>query len=333
LQLSDLTTVLCRVALAALVASGLLAAPAVVQAQGTSVEELERRLQKAKEERVRRDAAAARERETAEAERKRKEAEAARAAAERKAQEARLATLVVQTDAACTFMVNGKEAARLAVGINEVKVAPGQMLVSCASSEEKVAYEGEIEGRSGQSAVLRIALAGKVAEIRSARAAAQEREAQARRQAEERARAEAARLEQEREKQGLALAAMNARLQAVSSEVLFDSKWGLQWTRSDNGSDVTWAQAQSHCRGLGGGWSLPTVEQLQSLYDAALPGIRCGSYTCKVSDHFRLSSYWFWSSESNGFSGAWFVDLDDGRRVSYRVGDSGSLRALCVRRP
>ncbi len=114
-------------------------------------------------------------------------------------------------------------------------------------------------------------------------------------------------------------------LQQCSSDRLF-------WTRTENGRDVNWSQAQAHCQGLGSGWSLPTAAQLQSLYDKNLPDIACGSFACKVSNQFRLSGYWFWSSESNGSSEAWGVSLVYGDRYSYRVGTS-DYRALCVRRP
>jgi hypothetical protein len=306
-------------------------APAPAQAQGTSVEELERRLQKAKEARAQREAAAAKEREAAEAERKRREAEAARAAAERKAQEARQANLVVQADAPCTLFVNGKETAQLPKGIAEVKVSPGQKLVSCASSEEKVAFDGEIEARSGQDTVLRVTLAVKVAEIRSARAAALEREAQARREAEAKAAVEARAAAEA--KAACDRGGPRAMQPFSGGGVLRQCATGLEWTAQDNGRDVNWSEAQSYCRGLGGGWSLPTVEQLQSLYNANLPGISCGKLSCKVSNQFRLSSWWFWSSEPNGSSEAWDVFLFDGSRGSDRVGNRLNGRALCVRRP
>jgi len=334
---------------------------AAAHAQGTSVEELERRLQKAKEEKARRDAAAAKAaaerkrgeadaakvREAAEAERRRNEAEASRAAAERRAREGHQATLVVQADAPCMLKVNGRETAQLLMGITEVKVSPGQILVSCASVEEQARFEGELEVRSGQSTVLGIALAGKVAEIRSARAAALERASQAsreaearaaeaRRQAEERARAEEARLERERreaEKKRLAIAAMNTRLRVVSSEVLFDSELGLQWTRSSNERNVGWAEAQSYCRGLGQGWSLPTVDKLMSLYVWELPESPCGPVDCRVSNKFSLRTHFHWSSEPSGPMRAWTVNLADYRRHAQDVDHRFLTRALCVRRP
>ena len=73
--------------------------------------------------------------------------------------------------------------------------------------------------------------------------------------------------------------------------------------------------------------------QLQSLYDKNLQGIPCAEYSCRVSNLFRLSNVLFWSSDANGSSEAWRVNLGHGHRYSTRVGGSDGGRALCVRRP
>jgi hypothetical protein len=117
-----------------------------------------------------------------------------------------------------------------------------------------------------------------------------------------------------------------------SRDVYMDGR-GLEWTRSDNGSDVDWAGAKAYCSRLSGNWSLPTVDQLQSLYDKSLAGVQCGKFTCNVPSAFRLSSTWFWSSEPAGSPGAWLVALYGGRRDSSLVDYSNGSRALCVRRP
>jgi hypothetical protein len=124
-------------------------------------------------------------------------------------------------------------------------------------------------------------------------------------------------------------------MQATADAGVLRQCGGLLWTRSDNGGDVNWEQAQAHCRGLGGSWRLPTAQQLHSLYNRDLPGMSCGGrHPCKVSNQFRLSGLWFWSSEPNDrSSGAWTVFLPNGdrgvapRRLQHRH------RALCVRRP
>jgi hypothetical protein len=50
-----------------------------------------------------------------------------------------------------------------------------------------------------------------------------------------------------------------------------DSATGLMWTRSDNGNDVDWNSAVSYCQNLslGGysGWRLPSIDELQEIYD------------------------------------------------------------------
>ena len=128
-----------------------IATPLVSWAQGASIEELEQRLQKAKDDKAQRDAAAA--------------AAAAKSRAGSDAARARSATLVVQTDAACTLSVNGKKMAQLeSGGITEVPVPPGQSLVRCLSVEENIVNEEQVEARSGQNSVLRITLAQHVEE-------------------------------------------------------------------------------------------------------------------------------------------------------------------------
>jgi hypothetical protein len=303
------------------------AAPTISWSQGASIEELEQRLQKAKEEKARRDAAAARSRAESEAAQNKRNAEASREAAERKALEARLAVLVVQSDAACTLNLNGKEVAQLPKGITEVKVVSGQSLVSCTSREENVSFEGEVEARSGQNTVLRITLAERVQAAQRSRREAEEKVQRERREAEARAAAEAER--KAACDRGVASIMMATGDPNVLRQCSDDR---LLWTRADNGGGLNWLQARVHCQGLGSGWSLPTVAQLQSLYDKNLPEIPCGSSTCNVSNQFRLSSVFFWTSEPNGSSEGWLVNLLTGYRIQGIVGYSAG-RALCVRRP
>ena len=310
-----------------------IATPLVSWAQGASIEELEQRLQKAKDDKAQRDAAAA--------------AAAAKSRAGSDAARARSATLVVQTDAACTLSVNGKKMAQLeSGGITEVPVPPGQSLVRCLSVEENIVVEEQVEARSGQNSVLRITLAQHVEEIRRSKRRAEEKALRERREVEEKAQRELREAEervqlQQREaeararaqaEQKAAVDAAAKRFQTVSGDVLYDAQASVQWTRADNGRNVNLSEAQVHCAGLGSDWSLPTLAQLRSLYDKRLPGIRCLGSSCKVSDLFRLSGVWFWSSEASGSSFARYFDLVDGLGPLADV-RSFNGRALCVRRP
>lgn len=118
----------------------------------------------------------------------------------------------------------------------------------------------------------------------------------------------------------------------VSDGTLIDSTTGIQWTQSDNGSDISWTEASAYCKAIGIGWDLPGVAQLQSLVDST-HSQRCGTSTCRVSPKFRLSESWFWSNERESSSQAWGVGFGGGTRGADRVVYRTDRRALCVRRP
>jgi hypothetical protein len=343
------------VALALTVGVVAASAPTLGWAQGTSVEELERRLQQAKDERARRDAAAARARDEAEAERKRREADASRAESERKAQESRMSTLVVQADAPCVLSINGKETAKLSKGITELKVAPGQNLFSCASTEEPVAFEGKVDARSGQNTAIQLDLTSKLAEVRSARAAAERqqvlaaqraaeevRERQARAAEAERAR-RAYEAEREQEARRAAEAKNKADADNVDFEVIDDirvrhKRTGLVWSRTGRGK-TEFAMAEYHCEKLGSGWRLPTAKELKSLITPGISGQRCGGSrdgTCQVAPIVPVYHYVMWTSDTS-----WTLNLvreydamwmTDGTVYSYKRWKEEEGGAICVQR-
>ena len=114
--------------------------------------------------------------------------------------------------------------------------------------------------------------------------------------------------------------------------VLLQPKTGLEWTQSDNGSDINWGSAGAYCAGKGSGWRLPSSAELQSLYDASgAVSTSCGSDTCWVSPLFRLTGPVGWSSETDAASEAWGVYLVNGDRYSGSASIKFNARALCVR--
>ncbi|MBK7000389.1 MAG: caspase family protein [Rhodoferax sp.] len=117
-----------------------------------------------------------------------------------------------------------------------------------------------------------------------------------------------------------------------SGVVITDTQTGLQWTKADNGSGINWNEAKSYCANKGGGWRLPSVNELQGIYDRSQSN-PCGTSTCRTSRKFRLTDWWFWSNERDGSSEAFFVYLTDSNRFSSPVEARPNLRALCVRRP
>jgi len=102
------------------------------------------------------------------------------------------------------------------------------------------------------------------------------------------------------------------------------------WTAADNGSGVSWLQAQRYCRDLRlagfRDWTLPSIDELQALVGAAN-----AEATYRIRAPIKLTG-WQWSSTPGKQDGeGWALDFGDGGRASVASGDSGLNRALCVR--
>jgi hypothetical protein len=117
-----------------------------------------------------------------------------------------------------------------------------------------------------------------------------------------------------------------------------DPDTGLTWTKTDNGADINWYQANAYCTNLRLGgytdWRLPTIDELQGIYDPGsdVPGQWNGSATTwHVKGNLKLSSV-PWSSSSKNAKEAWYINFDNGERRSNLFGNSGYVRARCVRR-
>lgn len=125
--------------------------------------------------------------------------------------------------------------------------------------------------------------------------------------------------------------ASDRRYEAHDGGVVRDIKTGLEWTQSDNGSDVNWSEAKRYCAGKGSGWRLGSADELESLYDT-LQSTPCGRQTCRASSKFKLTESWFWSNDLHSSSYAWTVYLHVGTRNAHQVNPRYYARALCVRR-
>jgi len=111
-------------------------------------------------------------------------------------------------------------------------------------------------------------------------------------------------------------------------ETWVDASTGLTWTKKDSGS-VNWDQANSYCTNLQldgrSGWRLPTIDELQAIYDP--------SAKWKIKGDLTFFD-WVWSSNpGTGPGEGWLFVYSAGQRYSDKrdfVG-AGSRRALCVR--
>lgn len=119
--------------------------------------------------------------------------------------------------------------------------------------------------------------------------------------------------------------------------LVIDTVSGLEWLRSDGNEDVTFNAARRKCERVGGGFRLPTIEELETLYIPDARGIPCGNYeqtrfTCKTSPLFQLSGTSFWSSTPSSPSRMWSFGLVRGMRNSSMTNFLAyEGRVLCVR--
>ena len=105
-------------------------------------------------------------------------------------------------------------------------------------------------------------------------------------------------------------------------EVITDSNTGLQW-RVGLDQDTNWNAANTWVNGLGGGWRMPTRDELRGLFDAGI-----GSYNWGP---FENSAWWVWSGEVRDSSSAWHFNFDFGSGHWYDRSSSDFTRAFAVR--
>ncbi len=131
----------------------------------------------------------------------------------------------------------------------------------------------------------------------------------------------------------------DVRWTSLGNGVLKDERTKLEWSRDDNGEDIDWNKAKAYCDGKLGGWVLPGVMELESLYDEHEAGVRCGQASCKVSAQFHLTGAWFWSAtqvgkdSTDGIELAWGVLMANGAKTQTVREASYGSRVLCMRNP
>jgi hypothetical protein len=123
----------------------------------------------------------------------------------------------------------------------------------------------------------------------------------------------------------------------IGNAVLKDGRTGLEWTKNDNGADIDWDEAKSYCDGLRSGWRLPSLHELEAIFDPTDRGARCAEALCQVSSQFNLTGAWFWSAAqvgpdaTDGSELAWGVLMVNGAQTETVRDDSYGSRTLCVR--
>ena len=126
-----------------------------------------------------------------------------------------------------------------------------------------------------------------------------------------------------------------------------DPATGLQWTRADNNSNISWNEAVDYCKNLnlGGksGWRLPEIEELKGIYDRSanvpptvrpeLAGMNIQFAPNHVKGNFRLSGLEL-SITGKPPAEELAFDFGTGKERSLKSDDKKwRKRALCVHDP
>ncbi len=117
---------------------------------------------------------------------------------------------------------------------------------------------------------------------------------------------------------------------SYNNGTVLDMQTGLMWAAKDNGSDIDWPGAKRYCENYRGGgytdWRMPTLKELEGLYDSAVTG----KNGYKLTNLIELTSCCPWASETRGSEAANFHFFHGYRYWTHQSGDI-YIRALPVR--
>ena len=136
-------------------------------------------------------------------------------------------------------------------------------------------------------------------------------------------------------------AAASGRFEAVDGTVR-DTTTSLTWSQKDNGSDIDFNGAKTFCDNLTlaghDDWRLPTIEELQALYDEKVASpptydFHGKPYPLRLDPAFQLTAPGIWSSSLrySNVKVAWSFFFSSGRQLSTAPNQTNYQRALCVR--
>ena len=132
-----------------------------------------------------------------------------------------------------------------------------------------------------------------------------------------------------------------ARFSVSSCNSIKDSRTGLEWYVGQD-RNITWYEAQQWTGGLdkcGGGWRMPSIEEIRTLYN---PSLKAGTgfyldgkyFPAHIDPVFNAigGGSWVWSNEKVGEDSARSFNLNQGIAVVYTAMNTYySTRAFAVR--
>ena len=113
---------------------------------------------------------------------------------------------------------------------------------------------------------------------------------------------------------------------AYQNGIVQDKKENIEWLAGPDKS-VTWDDAKAWVENLsiaGGGWRMPTKEELKSLYKE-------GAGERNITPLLKTTGWRVWANETEGETGAWYFTFYEGKYTWGIRGIEGFPRAFAVR--
>jgi hypothetical protein len=108
--------------------------------------------------------------------------------------------------------------------------------------------------------------------------------------------------------------------------IVCDEKINIEWVAGPD-KFVTWDEAKAWVESLsvgGGGWRMPTKEELKSLY-------KKGAGERNMTPLLKTTGWRVWSNETEGESAAWYFSFYDGDYTWGPRESEGNPRVFAVR--
>ena len=108
-----------------------------------------------------------------------------------------------------------------------------------------------------------------------------------------------------------------------SSGIVKDTQTNLEWLAGPD-RNITWDEADSWVKSLGGDWRMPTLKELEGLYQK-------GAGPRNMTPLLKTTGWWVWSCETVGKKEARSFSFGPGFKGWIFKGNSASERAFAVR--
>jgi hypothetical protein len=108
--------------------------------------------------------------------------------------------------------------------------------------------------------------------------------------------------------------------------IVYDEKTNLEWLTAPD-KYITWDEAKAWVESLsieGGGWRMPTKDELQSLYIK-------GAGERNMTPLLKTTGWRVWSGQTEGEMAAWYFNFYDGDYTWGTRESEGNPRAFAVR--